>query len=181
MIKFTTYITIITFSLFLTIVFSGCQSVTRFTNNENHNSISSKSKNNKIEKNNNIINKSEANDNNYIIGVAENWIGTPYQYGGDSKKGVDCSAFVQNVYSSLGVYLPRTAQQQYNFITRISQDELKPGDLIFFGKNSSVNHVAIYIGNGKMIHASSSQGVVKQDLNTYSGYSSIVGFGRPNY
>ncbi|MGB9702336.1 MAG: C40 family peptidase [Candidatus Kapaibacteriota bacterium] len=181
MIKFTTYITIIIFSTVLAIAFSGCQSVTRFTNNENQNSMSSKSKNNKIEKNNNIIYKGEANDNNYIIEVAENWIGTPYQYGGDSKKGVDCSAFVQNVYSSLGVNLPRTAQQQYNFIPRISQDELKPGDLIFFGKNSSVSHVAIYIGNGKMIHASSSQGVIKQDLNTYSGYSLIVGFGRPNY
>jgi cell wall-associated NlpC family hydrolase len=178
MIRFILYI----FLDFLLLVFiSGCQSAIRFSNNYNVRkevpaNTFYKSSNDNSDKHNYRF---EPEDNNSIIQSAEYWIGTPYQYGGDSKSGVDCSAFVQNVYSSVGINLPRTAQQQYNYILRINEEDLKPGDLIFFGKNNDVTHVAIYLGNNTIIHSSSSKGVVKQDLNSYKGYSNIVGYGRP--
>ncbi len=173
----------ILFSLSVVLLLSSCQSVVRFTNNVYKNN------------NSNTYNTNEHNSNNIkkndysirtlnsrqveLVNSAEKWIGTPYQYGGTGSNGIDCSAFVQNVFSSIGVELPRTAQQQYNYLQRISENELQPGDLVFFGRNGTITHVGIYIGNGYMIHSSSSSGVIKQNLETYSGYPSIAGFGRP--
>jgi cell wall-associated NlpC family hydrolase len=176
----------ILFSLSFILLLSSCQSVVRFTNNvyRSNNSNNSNTYNTNEHNSNNIkkndystrtLNSKQAE----LINSAEKWIGTPYQYGGTGSNSIDCSAFVQNVFSSIGVTLPRTAQQQYNYLQRISEDELQPGDLVFFGKNGAITHVGIYIGNGYMIHASSSSGVIKQNLVTYSGYQSIAGFGRP--
>ena len=90
-----------------------------------------------------------------IVEYAKQFLGNPYKYGGTSlTKGCDCSAFVQGVYKKFGVKLERTSGAQSKGGTTIKTSELKPGDLIFYSKNGSINHVAMYIGNGQVIHAS---------------------------
>jgi cell wall-associated NlpC family hydrolase len=111
-----------------------------------------------------------------VIKVAETWIGTPYVYGGTTKKGVDCSGFVQNVYASVGVKLPRTSGEQYVFA--IATKKPAVGDLVFFKKGERINHVAIYIGDNAIIHSSTGKGVIKQQLDGTSLAQRLVGYGK---
>jgi cell wall-associated NlpC family hydrolase len=92
------------------------------------------------------------------------WLGTPYRWGGSSRRGIDCSAFVQQfVRSNLDIELPRTtASQRYEGI-HVDKADLLPGDLVFFSRRG-VRHVGVYLGNGEFIHASSSNGVVVSNL-----------------
>lgn len=111
-------------------------------------------------------------DNEYtkaLLGEAYKWLGTPYKYGGENKNGADCSGFVMKVYlDALDVKLPRVSREQGAFCKKIDKSDLFPGDLIFFntGKSGKVTHVGIYLGEGKMIHASASKGVVVSDIDT---------------
>ena len=90
-----------------------------------------------------------------MVEYAKQFLGNPYKYGGTSlTKGIDCSAFVQAIYKKYGMNLERTSGAQSKQGTKISAADLKPGDLIFYSKNGSINHVAMYIGNGQVIHAS---------------------------
>lgn len=90
-----------------------------------------------------------------MVEYAKQFLGNPYKYGGTSlTKGIDCSAFVQAIYKKFGVKLERTSGAQAKKGTTIQTSELKPGDLIFYSKNGSINHVAMYIGSGQVIHAS---------------------------
>ncbi len=90
-----------------------------------------------------------------MVEYAKQFLGNPYKFGGTSlTKGIDCSAFVQAIYKKFGVKLERTSGAQSKKGTAITASELKPGDLIFYSKNGSINHVAMYIGNGQVIHAS---------------------------
>lgn len=103
-----------------------------------------------------------------LLKEADRWIGVPYLYGGNGKDGVDCSGFVLQVYkSALGIGLPRNSAKQQEYATLTSLDNLREGDLVFFtvrgGKD--VGHVGIYIGDGRMIHASSSKGVIISPLS----------------
>lgn len=87
---------------------------------------------------------------------AKQFLGNSYVWGGTSlTNGADCSGFVLSVFKKYGVTLPHYSGAQANCGTRISVSEAKPGDLIFYGKGQTINHVAIYIGNGQVIHASS--------------------------
>lgn len=97
---------------------------------------------------------------------AKKWLGTKYKFGGQSRKGVDCSGFVLEVYrSTFGLMLPRNSAQQFRFCKEIKKKELKKGDLVFFSINSSlINHVGIYLDNNKFIHASR-KGVVISSLD----------------
>ncbi|PMH44930.1 hydrolase [Vibrio sp. 10N.286.49.B3] len=89
------------------------------------------------------------------------WHGTPYKFGGNSFKGVDCSAFIQSVFlNSQQLLLPRTTAQQSKIGTRVKHTDLKIGDLIFFKTSKSARHVGIYLGNKQFMHASSSKGVI---------------------
>jgi cell wall-associated NlpC family hydrolase len=101
-----------------------------------------------------------------IVAEAESWIGVPYSYGGTTRLGVDCSALILNIYSALGLILPRTAAEQFEFGTIIPHQEiLLPGDLIFFNTaGHPASHVGIISGPDEFIHASSSIGVTKQKL-----------------
>lgn len=97
-----------------------------------------------------------------------NWIGIPYRWGGTTRRGIDCSAFVQQfVRENLGIELPRTtAGQRYEGIS-IDRSDLLPGDLVFF-RRSGVRHVGVYLSGGEFIHASSSRGVTVSTMD--SGY-----------
>lgn len=130
--------------------------------------------------------KTEFDEKTNLNKELNKWLGTPYKYGGETKNGVDCSALVQNVYESLGINLPRTSNQQYTYTISIPDKQRKPGDLLFFKTGGRINHVGIYIGDDTMVHASSSRGVVKEDINgtIYRRYfaSRYVGTGRiPGY
>lgn len=103
-----------------------------------------------------------------LVSEARRWIGTPYRYGGTTLAGVDCSGFVMMVYDSVyGLKLPRSSAQQREYALPISEGDLAPGDLVFFctSGGGGVNHVGLYIGSGKMIHASLSKGVTESALD----------------
>lgn len=98
------------------------------------------------------------------------WMGTPYDYGGESRSGIDCSGFTRQIFKeSAGIELPRSTEEQVKLGTPVSKENLKFGDLIFFnttGENPS--HVGIYIGDDMFAHASVSFGVTLSSL--YSSY-----------
>lgn len=103
-----------------------------------------------------------------IIDNAKKLLGTPYVWGGTSPKGFDCSGFVQYVFNQSGIQLPRTTTEQYTVGTYVPKSSLQPGDLVFLQNTyrQGISHVGIYVGDGKMIHASSSKGVVISSLST---------------
>jgi len=88
--------------------------------------------------------------------AAFNYLSTPYRFGGNSRKGIDCSAFVQRVFHEVDVDLPRSAREQFRVGDKVEREDLQKGDLIFFRTYAKFpSHVGIYLGDGKMIHASS--------------------------
>ena len=103
-----------------------------------------------------------------IVSNAKKLLGTPYVWGGTSLSGFDCSGFVQYVFAQSGITLPRTTADQVKMGSFVSKSDLQPGDLVFLQNTyrQGVSHVGIYIGDGKMIHASSSKGVVTSSLST---------------
>ncbi|PPA69207.1 peptidase P60 [Jeotgalibacillus proteolyticus] len=95
------------------------------------------------------------------ISVAKNNIGVKYVWGGTTPKGFDCSGLVKYSFAQAGKTLPRTAAEMYGQGTKVSTSSLKAGDLMFYATSggSKVTHVAIYIGNGQIIHSTSTNGV----------------------
>jgi len=89
------------------------------------------------------------------VNVAYSYLGTPYVYGGASPGGFDCSGLTEYVYGRLGKYLPRSAEQQYEWVRKIPQSWAQKGDLIFFGSPGAIYHVGLYVGNGMIEHAPS--------------------------
>ncbi len=87
------------------------------------------------------------------VNVAYAYLGTPYVYGGAAPGGFDCSGLTQYVYGRLGHYLPRSAEQQFEYVQKIPQSWAQKGDLIFFGSPGAIYHVGLYEGNGTMMHA----------------------------
>lgn len=104
-----------------------------------------------------------------LVEYAKQFIGNPYVWGGTSlTKGADCSGFVLSVFKKYGISLSHSSQAQSNEGTKISTSELKPGDLVFYGNGSkSINHVAIYIGGGQVVHASSPKTGIKISKYNY--------------
>ncbi len=117
-----------------------------------------------------------------MISFIEDWYGTRYKYGGNDKNGVDCSAFVQTfVFTMYGLMLPRTSAQQYQNSKRLRKDELEEGDLVFFktrGRKAGVSHVGVYLRNNKFVHASTSGGVMINDISEGYYSSHYAGGGR---
>ena len=94
------------------------------------------------------------------------WKKAPYKLGGLSKKGIDCSGFVHITYKErFGISLPRTTARQAKMGTKITRQQLRAGDLVFFKTGLKVRHVGIYIENGKFLHASTSKGVMISNIN----------------
>lgn len=97
-----------------------------------------------------------------LVQFAKKYVGNPYVWGGVSlTNGADCSGFVLSVFKQFGVSLPHSSRAQAGYGTKISPSEAQPGDLFFYAKNGTINHVAIYIGNGQVVHASSPRSGIK--------------------
>lgn len=97
-----------------------------------------------------------------MVEYAKQFLGNPYVWGGTSlTNGADCSGFVMRIYEHFGYSIPRNSRSQAAYCRSISASQLKPGDLIFYGNGSTISHVAMYIGNGLVIHASTEKTGIK--------------------
>ncbi|MCD1261138.1 C40 family peptidase [Paenibacillus athensensis] len=101
-----------------------------------------------------------------IIATGERYMGVRYQYGSQAynTRSFDCSSFTQYIFAKNGISLPRSSQQQSKVGHYVSRSQLQPGDLVFF--YSPIHHVAVYIGNGKILHTYGSPGVTISSLNS---------------
>ena len=120
--------------------------------------------------------------NSSIVSYAKTFLGRPYVYGAAGPSSFDCSGFTQYVYAHFGKSIPRSSAAQYASCSKISKSSLRAGDLVFFSNSSSggsVGHVAIYMGNGQIIHAANSRrGVCTDSLNSSYYTSHYIGAGR---
>ncbi len=129
-----------------------------------------KNSNNQGNKTNNTpVNTGSNSDlRNEIITYAQKFVGNRYVWGGESlTKGADCSGFVRAVYADFGYSLPRVSRDQASSAgKRVSEADMLPGDLVFYANSrGTVNHVAMYIGNGKIVHAANSrQGIIRSNV-----------------
>ncbi len=100
-----------------------------------------------------------------IVDFAMEYLGNPYVYGGTSlTDGTDCSGFTQSVYGNFGYYLNRTSRDQTKNGTKVDMEDIQPGDLLFYSYNGTIGHVAIYAGDGKIVHASTEEtGIIVSD------------------
>lgn len=107
-----------------------------------------------------------------LIGYAKKFINTRYIYGGTTPRGFDCSGYTRYIYSRFGYKIPHCSQEQINIGTPIAKKRLLPADLVFFTTSGSrqINHVGIYIGEGKFIHAASGSRVVRIDTLSETYY-----------
>jgi peptidoglycan DL-endopeptidase CwlO len=100
-----------------------------------------------------------------VVGVAMQYLGVPYVWGGASPSGFDCSGFTMYAFAQVGVSLPHNAAMQYGYGSPVARENLQPGDLVFF---NGLGHVGIYIGGNQMIHAPHTGDVVK--ISTLTGW-----------
>ena len=114
-----------------------------------------------------------------VLDYAAKFLGVPYVYGGSTPSGFDCSGFTSYVYKNTVCSIERVAQAQFDTTTRVSRDELLPGDLVFFGSSAySISHVGIYVGDDEFIHAPHTGDVVKYESLSGSYASRFQGGGR---
>ncbi len=128
-----------------------------------------------------ITNNSNPNKKKLLAEFVQ-YLDTPYKYGGNSKNGIDCSAFTQQVINnSVGIKLPRTAREQFKVGKRINKIEnLKFGDLIYFDTSPIYypGHVGIYLGKNLFAHASTSRGVIISTLENNYYSNKFIGASR---
>lgn len=111
-----------------------------------------------------------------LVAQASKYIGTRYVYGGSSPSGFDCSGLVQYSLRKLGVSVGRSSSSQYSCGISVSKSNLQPGDLVFFSRGGGISHVAIYAGNGQVIHAPrAGKTVCYQSLSSLTGSMKYVG------
>jgi hypothetical protein len=93
------------------------------------------------------------------VAEARAYLGAPYRWGGMTRAGIDCSGLVHMAYRRLGLLVPRDADQQEAAGTTLSADELRPGDLVTYGDERETTHVAFWLGDGRILHATQRDGV----------------------
>jgi hypothetical protein len=104
-----------------------------------------------------------------LVNYAKKFVGNPYKWGGTSlTKGADCSGFTLAVYAKYGVTLPHSSSSQPSYGKKVKLSNIQPGDLIFYGSGKSINHVGIYIGGGKIVHAANARSGIKISSAYYS-------------
>ena len=115
-----------------------------------------------------LFRSTENSSINKIIDIANTKIGKPYKWGSTGPNSFDCSGFTSYIYQNgAGINLPRTSVAQSKVGSKISRNQLKSGDLVFFNTSGKgISHVGMYIGNSKFIHASTSKGVRIDSLNS---------------
>lgn len=153
-------ITKILFFTILTFLFIGCaeKNINLTQNNLPYPSASLEKTIMENQRNKNYINHSFSN-------FYKEWKGVKYKFGGNSKKGIDCSAFIQKAYKTLNIKIPRTTLLQSRIGKNIKKSQLKSGDLVFFKTGKNSRHVGIYLENGKFMHSSSKRGVTISKLD----------------
>lgn len=127
-----------------------------------------------VEESNRKVEQKRVAERKALVNFALQFVGNPYVYGGTSlTNGADCSGFVMSVFKEFGYDLPRVAAAQYEASQKKDISQLETGDLVFYGAGG-INHVALYIGDGKVVHAlNSNKGIVITDYN----YDTPVGVG----
>lgn len=143
--------------LFAMVLFLGCQSANRFSSRQ---STKNQLLNSKYPMVQELTQKQKL-----LLEEANRWLGTPYCFGGSDSHCVDCSGFIQNLFANVGVVLPRTSGEQAKYGKAVELGNLGVGDLMFFGSGGKISHVAVYAGDGKIIHSSTSRGVVREPLS----------------
>lgn len=148
---------------------TGCHSSKPAMKTDSHEQYEKAKKNTYADLSKRLGVKVNAQDNIDLLEMCARWLGSPYKYGGSSRKGIDCSGFTLKVYST--VYNKKLERASASILSkncrRIKQKELEQGDLVFFatGKNrKKVNHVGIYLKDNKFVHASTSRGVIVSSL-----------------
>ena len=126
--------------------------------------------------------KSKELENKDLYLLIDEWMGTPHRMGGQDKRGMDCSGFVGMMYREIyGKDLPRTSRDMSKHIKKKKNNQLREGDLVFFSfSGRNVDHVGIYLHNGKFVHVSTRKGVIISNLNDswYAKY--LARSGTPN-
>ncbi len=109
----------------------------------------------------------ESINNKQLFSLLDEWAHTKYRYGGNSKSGIDCSAFTGMLIGQMyGIELPRTAQEQFGVCEKIEKENLQEGDLVFFNtRRRGVGHVGYYLTNGFFAHSSTQEGVTISKLD----------------
>ena len=134
--------------------------------------------------NNNTSSKVDAtaSTRNNLIRTGKKQVGTTYKYAGKDPKGFDCSGFTSYVMKSQGITVSSSSKMQATEGKPVAINKVKPGDLIFFGKNGKVSHVAMVVSNTKegitVVHSTSSKGVIVQNISTSSYWKPKIMFAR---
>ena len=122
----------------------------------------------------------EALMNQRLYRYIEDWWGTPYRLGGTGRSGIDCSAFVQRLQSEVyGQKVPRVTGDQQFACRPVPEAERREGDILFFRTGDQVMHVGVYLQNHRFVHASTSRGVVIDDIRSDYWRKAYLGTGRP--
>lgn len=129
-----------------------------------------------------ILNREvESLTNTTLLSFIDEWYGTRYRFGGSTKKGIDCSSLTSQLMKTVySIDLPRTAREQYAACTKITEEEMTEGDLVFFNTRGGVSHVGFFLGDGYFVHASSSNGVTISHLDDPYYRHRFIGAGRVN-
>ncbi|UOG75399.1 NlpC/P60 family protein [Hymenobacter tibetensis] len=120
-------------------------------------------------------------ENKDLLRTVLDWIGTPYRYGSNSKKGTDCSGFVTRVYKEVyGITLERSSHSMFNSVKRVEKDNMETGDLVFFrrGPGQPIYHVGIYLKDGKFAHSACNGGVMVSSLQQQYYHRNFYAAGR---
>jgi len=152
--------TIILMTIFL-LLFTGCS--TRHTTLQNNSQKTVHHKQKKSPQSN----TTPSNTSYTLYSYYEQWKNTPYKMGGTTKRGVDCSGFIQALFKNVyHLHIPRTTKEQAYYGRGISKKSLREGDVLFFKTSWKVRHVGVYMHDGKFLHASTSKGVTISSIHS---------------